>query len=97
MFTAPDMIALLDTRPFVPFRLHLSDGGHVDVPSREMVLPGRNFAVIGILDPNLSNTLASRWTTVWYMHVTRTEMLNPGAPPFAAPPAESDSPAPAST
>ena len=95
MFNGTAMLALLDARPFVPFRLHMSNGGAVDVPSQEMVLPGRNFAVIGILE-NQSNRLASRWTTVWYMHVTQTEMTAPGAPPFTAPPpTNSDSPAPA--
>jgi hypothetical protein len=97
MFTANAMLALLDARPFVPFRLLLSDGGTVDVPSPEMVLPGRNFAVIGILEPERSQRLAQRWTTIWYLHVARTEMLNPGAPPFTAPPADSGSPAPAAT
>lgn len=94
MFNLNAMLSLLDTRPFVPFRLHLSDGKVIDVPSREMVLPGRNFAVIGILENH--PRAASRWTTVWYIHVTQTEMLAPGAPPFtASPPASSDSPAPA--
>jgi hypothetical protein len=94
MFTANGMLALLDARPFVPFRLHTSDGAHVDVLSQELVIPGRNFAVVGILEPGLSNRLANRWTTVWYMHVTRTEMLNPGAPPFATPPPAADAPSP---
>lgn len=95
MFTANAMLTLLDAQPFTPFRFHMSDGGTVDVPSREMVLPGRNFAVVGILEPERSNRLASRWTTVWYMHVTRVETLTPGAPPFAAPPpAGSGTPAP---
>lgn len=39
MFALSDMQALLNARPFVPFRLWLSDGGHVDVLSREFVLP----------------------------------------------------------
>lgn len=95
MFTANAMTALLEARPFVPFRLHLSDGRSVPVPSREMVLPGRNFAVVGIPDPRSAENLADVWTTVWYMHVTGTEMLAPGAPPFTAPPpAGSDSPSP---
>ncbi|MBX9580903.1 MAG: hypothetical protein K2X87_11395 [Gemmataceae bacterium] len=95
MFTGERLLQLLGARPFVPFRLHLSDGGAVDVPSMEMVLPGRNFAVIGILEPAKSSRLADRWTTVWYMHVTRTEMLAPGAPPFTAPPpAGTEAPSP---
>src|SRR6266536_1704224 len=86
MFNATAMLALLDLKPFGPFRIHLSEGGVVDVPSQEMVIPGKNFAVIGILEPERSRRLATRWTTVWYMHVTQIEMLNPGAPPFTAPP-----------
>jgi hypothetical protein len=98
MFTANAMLDLLNAQPFGPFRFHLSDGGTVDVPSREMVIPGRNFAVVGILDPSRSETLASRWVTVWYLHVSRVEMLTPGAPPFAAPPpAGSGTPSPTPT
>jgi hypothetical protein len=94
MFTSNAMLALLDARPFAPFRMHTSDGAaHVDVLSQELVIPGRNFAVVGILEPALSNRLANRWVTVWFMHVTRVEMLNPGSPPFTAPPPVSESPA----
>lgn len=96
MFTADRLLSLMQARPFVPFRFHTSDGGTVDVPTPEMVIPGRNFAIIGILEPSRSIRLADRWTTVWYMHVTRTEMLAPGAPPFTAPPpAGTEVPAPA--
>jgi len=42
----------------------MSDGGTVEVPSRELVMPGKTFAVVGILDPRRSETLASLWTTV---------------------------------
>jgi hypothetical protein len=95
MFNATAMLALLDARPFAPFRFHLSDGGTVEVPSREMVLPGRTFAVVGILDQGQSERLANLWTTVWYMHVTRVEMMRPGAPPFTAPPPNgSEAPSP---
>ena len=43
MFNSTAMLALLNARPFAPFRFHMSDGGVVEVPSREMVLPGRNL------------------------------------------------------
>lgn len=95
MFNANALHALLTARPFVPFRFVMSDGGSVTVPSREMVIPGRTFAVVGILNPSLSDTFADLWTTVWYMHVTRIEMLSPGSPPFTAPPpAPSEQPSP---
>jgi hypothetical protein len=86
MFNLTAMLTLLRAIPFAPFRFHMSDGGVVEVPSRELVMPGRNFAVVGILDRAHNDNVADLWTTVWYMHVTRTEMMMPGAPPFTAPP-----------
>ena len=97
MFNLEAMRSLVDARPFVPFRLWLSDGGHVDVPTREVVILGRHFAVIGLLDPQASDTAIDRYTTLWYLHVTRQEMLTAGQPPFSRPsgPSETPSPAPA--
>jgi hypothetical protein len=95
MFTADPLRALVATRPFIPFRMFMSDGSVVEVRSREVVLPGRHLAVIGLLDPDAEDTLFDRWTVVWYRHVTRVEMLGPGAPPFSAPPGPAESPAPA--
>jgi hypothetical protein len=95
MITLDDLRALLNAQPFVPFRLWLSDGGFVDVPSRELVFLGKRFAIVGFLDANAADTVFDRYTTVWYLHVTRHEMLNPGTPPFAPPSPGPASPAPA--
>ena len=96
MFNLTAMLSLLSSRPFSPFRFHMSDGGSVEVPSRELVMPGKGFAVVGILDSRRNDSVLDRWTTVWYMHVTRVEMLTPGAPPFTAPPpAGTEAPTPA--
>ncbi len=92
MFTLDDMRSLLNRRPFTPFRIYLSDGEPVEVPSSELVLPGRRFAVIGLLDPGATDTAFDRWTVVWYMHVTRVEMLRPGPPPLSQPPGPAESP-----
>jgi hypothetical protein len=96
MFTLDDLRTLLNARPFVPFRLHLSEGAVVNVRSKEVVLPGRRFAVIGLLDPDATDTAFDRWTMVWYMHVTQVEMLGAGSSPFSPPsgPAESSMPSP---
>jgi hypothetical protein len=94
MFTADDLRSLWNATPFVPFRLVLSDGEAVEVRSREVVIPGRRFAVIGLLDPDATDTLIDRWTTVWYMHVTRAEHLLAGQPPFTRPPGPAESPTP---
>jgi hypothetical protein len=44
------------------------------------------------LDPGQNDTEFDRWTTAWYMHVTRVEMIHPGRPPFTAQPPASESP-----
>jgi hypothetical protein len=94
MFTLEDMRALLNARPFVPFRLHLSDGGTVDVRSREFVLAGRRYAVIALPDADATDSSFDRYMSVWYLHVTRHEMLSAGLPPFGSPPGPSESPTP---
>lgn len=85
MFALNDMRSLLATRPFAPFRLWLSDGGHIDVRSPEVVFPGRRYAIIGLLDPEAADAAFDRHATVWYLHVTRHEALSPGESPFASP------------
>lgn len=94
MFTPADLRALLQARPFVPFRLWLSDGGFVDVRSPEVVMQGKRFAIIGILDADTRDLLIDRYTTVWYLHVTRHEMLTAGSAPFGPVPGSSESPIP---
>ena len=96
MFTFDDMRALLSARSFVPFRLWLSDGGHVDVRSPELAFPGRRYAIVGLLDPNAIEEPFDRHSVIWYLHVARYEALTPGALPFApagGPPSGSPSPA----
>ncbi len=85
MFTLDDMRALLTARPFVPFRLWFSDGNHVDIRSQEIVLPGRRYAIVALLDPDAADKSFDRYATVWYMHVTRHEALASGASPFTSP------------
>lgn len=85
MFRLNNLRDLLQARPFVPFRLLRSDGGSVEVRSSEQILPGRQFAMVGLLDPDSTDTVADRFTILWYMHITGVEMLQPGTPPLGAP------------
>ncbi len=94
MFTAEDLRWLLNRKPFVPFKLKLSDGEIIEIKSRELVMAGRRSAVVGILDPDAKDTLIDSWTVVWYMHVTSIEDINPGAPPFTEVPPASEKPTP---
>jgi hypothetical protein len=95
MFTLDGFRALLDRQPFIPFRLYLGDGGSVEVRSREQVFLLRQYAIIGLLDPQATDSIADRYATVWYMHVTRAEMLSPGTPPLPLPAGPSEAPSPA--
>jgi len=94
MFGAADLLNLLHARPFVPFHLILSDGGTVEVRTPEVVVAGRRFVLVGLLDADANDRLVDRWTVVWYMHVTRAEQLAAGLPPFTAPPCPATSPTP---
>jgi hypothetical protein len=94
MFTLANMQALLNNRPFGAFRLFLSDGASVDVRSREQVVALRYYAVVALLDPESTDTVYDRHLMVWYMHITRVEMLTPGAPPGAPPQGPSPTPSP---
>jgi hypothetical protein len=78
MVTAEDILVLRNARPFVPFRLYLSEGDPVVVPDPQMILPGRNFAVVGLRSP--LETVADGWVTVWYPYITRVELLTPDTP-----------------
>jgi hypothetical protein len=94
MFTASNLGGLLNAQPFVPFRLCLSGGRVVEVRSREMVIVGRHSAIVGLLDPDATDTLFDRWIQVWYMHVTGIEQLTLVAPPATSSPGQGDAPAP---
>ena len=96
MLTLDDLRSVLNAQPFVPFRFWLSDGGSVEVRSREQVFPLRRLAVVALLDPEMTDSAFDRFTIVSYLHVTRLELLNPGVPPFSPPsgPAETPSPSP---
>jgi hypothetical protein len=50
MITLDDLRTLLNAQPFEPFHLWLSDGGSVEVRSRELVMAGKRFALVGLLD-----------------------------------------------
>jgi hypothetical protein len=89
MFTMEELQKLLRARPFTAFRLHMSDGGKVDVISPESTVAGRRTAIVCFLEGD-----SDRWQLVYYMHVTRVEMLVSGSPPFPPPPGEQGDPTP---
>jgi hypothetical protein len=64
-------IALLQ-QPFVPFRIHLSDGRVFDVRHREMVWVGRHMAMVGIFGVD---GYLDRHETIALIHIVSLEPL----------------------
>lgn len=74
-----ELLALVRRRPFVPFRIHLTDGTVYEVRHPELVMPGRRAAIIGFpADPD--EPLYQRHETVALIHIVRLEPLEASAP-----------------
>jgi hypothetical protein len=70
-----ELLTLLRARPFIPFRIHLSDGSSHDVRYMEMCLPLARSVVVGIPGPQLPPLVADRYVNIALAHVTRLEPL----------------------
>ena len=67
-----DLLRLLRHRPFIPFRLHVSDGTTYEVNHSEMLIVSPESAVVGL--PMQPFPLA-RWEIVALAHIVRVEPL----------------------
>lgn len=66
---------MLDAEPFVPFRVHTSDGKHLDVPHPELAFLSRAMLFVGegVADP--MEDIPARVNSVSMLHVVRLEPL----------------------
>lgn len=74
-----DILELLRTRPFEPFRLYLPDGATYEVRHPDMAIVQRSkvtVAVPGPEGPEGPDGPAERTVNCALVHVTRTEVLN---------------------
>jgi len=70
-----DLKEMARKRPFVPFRMFLTDGTIYDIKHPDLIMPGKRSAVIGFTaDP--SQTLYDRTTIVDLLHIIRMEPLD---------------------
>jgi len=65
----------LNNTPFIPFRLHVSDGSAYDIPHPEYALLARWAIHVGI--PGAEEFIADRGVRIAISHVTRIEELEP--------------------
>jgi len=73
MITPHQIRGLLESRPFKPFRICLSDGAHYDITNHDMAFVGRNTVEIGLnLD---ADGFAEYFARCSILHITRLEDL----------------------
>ena len=69
-----DLLALLRTRPFVPFRIHMTDGRYYDIVHPEAVFVMRSRAIIG-LRPDPATNIPDQSEQIALLHVVRTSEI----------------------
>jgi hypothetical protein len=68
-------------RPFVPFRVYVSDGSSYEVRHPELLMPGARAVVIGIPGPTAPEGVFERTAMVALLHITRIEPLGAAVAP----------------
>jgi hypothetical protein len=74
--TMQEARALLDAKPFVPFRIHLTDGKSFDVLHPEFVWVFRNRLDLAIL-ADASQNIVDHVERCFLLHIVRIEELQP--------------------
>jgi hypothetical protein len=76
---AEELTELLRKQPFVPLRIHLTDGQTYDIHHPDVVLVLRQRVDIGLQSDPVTGVL-ERVEHRWLLHVVRVEELPPAAP-----------------
>ena len=74
-----DILRLLRTRPFEPFRLFLSDGASYEVRHPELALVGRSTVVVGLPGAQGPDGPVEQMVNCALVHITRTQPINGAA------------------
>lgn len=76
---AEEFVQILRRRPFVPFRVHMTDGQTYDIRHPELVIVLRQRVDIGV-GPDPATGVVERVDFCSLLHIVRVEDLPPGAP-----------------
>lgn len=71
---ATELLRMLRAQPFVPFRMHVSEGMVYEIRHPEMVIVMAAAAIVAFPDP-ANEALASGWELVDLRHIIRLELL----------------------
>jgi hypothetical protein len=69
-----ELFAAVHRRPFVPFRLHVSDGSSYDVRHPDSILVTRRSAILALAGN--PDEVPERAITIALLHITRLEDLD---------------------
>lgn len=73
-----ELTTLLRTRPFVPFRIHMTDGHSYEIHHPEAMIVSRSYAIIGLRrDPETG--VVDRSELCAMLHIVRVEIISPVA------------------
>jgi hypothetical protein len=82
-----ELVAAIRRRPFVPFRVTLTEGTTHEIRHPELCMAGRRSAVIGLVGPDARDPLFDRSVTVDLLHIVQIEPLGSAVPPGTSTPA----------
>lgn len=71
---ANDLLRMLRAQPFVPFRMHISEGMVYEIRHPEMVIVMAAAVIVAFPDPT-NEAMATGWELVDLRHIIRLEPL----------------------
>ena len=71
-----DILEILRSRPFEPFRFYLSDGAVYEIRHPDMAIVQRSKVTVAVPGPAGPDAPAERTVNCALIHITRTELLN---------------------
>ena len=76
-----DVREFVQSKPFHPFRITLTDGRTLDVHHPELIMIGRATVSIGTPWPGMTEPIYDRVVVVSLLHIMHIEPLEKHAPP----------------
>jgi hypothetical protein len=71
-----DILEILRSRPFEPFRVYLTDGAVYEIRHPDMAIVQRSKVTVAVPGPAGPDGPAERTVNCALIHITRTELLN---------------------
>jgi hypothetical protein len=74
-----ELLNTLRRRPFVPFRIHLTDGSSYEVRHPDLVMPGARSVAVGLRGGTLPEGVYESIVILALVHITRLEPIDTAA------------------